>query len=90
MRQVQPKLPENFEDDTWEKLQRAVVAVQTQQPIATSREELYRAVNDLCVHKMGAKLYDRSVALAAVYSDIRFNLDRVPHKALLSMTYLTA
>lgn len=82
-RQVQPKLPENFEDDTWEKLQQAVVAVQTQQPIATSREELYRAVNDLCVHKMGAKLYDRSVvALTVVYSDIRFKLDRVPHKAV--------
>lgn len=40
-------------------LQRAVVAIQTKQPIDTSREELYRAVEDLCVHKMGANLYDR-------------------------------
>lgn len=56
---VQPKLPDNFEDNTWEKLQRAVSAIQKKQPIATSREELYRAVEDLCVHKMGAKLYDR-------------------------------
>ncbi|CAM9253342.1 unnamed protein product [Pylaiella littoralis] len=56
---VQPKLPENFEDSTWEKLQRAVAAIQTKEPTATSREELYRAVEDLCVHKMGAKLYDR-------------------------------
>lgn len=57
--QVQPKLPDNFEDNTWEKLKKAVKAIQTKQPIATSREELYRAVEDLCVHKMGAKLYDR-------------------------------
>lgn len=56
---VQPKLPENFEDTTWEKLQRAIVAVQNKCPIATSREELYRAVEDLCMHKMGGKLYDR-------------------------------
>ncbi|CAN0354362.1 unnamed protein product, partial [Ectocarpus sp. 13 AM-2016] len=56
---VQPKLPEQFEDSTWEMLKRAVVAIQTKQPIDTSREELYRAVEDLCVHKMGANLYDR-------------------------------
>lgn len=61
MPQVQPKLPDNFEDDTWEKLQRAVSAVQRKRPIATSREELYRAVEDLCLHKMGSKLYDRLV-----------------------------
>lgn len=59
MFKVQPKLPENFEDNTWEKLQKAVSAVQGKRPIATSREELYRAVEDLCVHKMGARLYDR-------------------------------
>lgn len=57
--QVQPKLPDHFEDRTWEKLQKAIRAVQQKQPIATSREELYRAVEDLCVHKMGANLYER-------------------------------
>lgn len=60
--QVQPKPPENFEDDTWEKLKKAVAAVEGKRPIATSREELYRAVEDLCVHKMGGKLYNRSDA----------------------------
>ncbi|CAN0039454.1 unnamed protein product [Sphacelaria rigidula] len=64
---VQPKLPDNFEDDTWEKLKRAVGAVQGKRPIATSREELYRAVEDLCVHKMGAKLYDRLRVECAVH-----------------------
>lgn len=56
---MQPKLPENFEDNTWEKLQRAIEAVQNKRPTATSWEELYRAVEDLCVHKMGARLYER-------------------------------
>lgn len=41
-------------------LQRAIVAVQGKQALeGISREELYRAVEDLCVHKMGARLYDR-------------------------------
>jgi len=56
---VQPKLPENFEETTWETLRRAVVAVQSKEAMAISHEELYRAVEDLCVHKMGARLYDR-------------------------------
>lgn len=81
---VQPKLPENFEETTWEKLkvstacsdkyvffslspnvshyiilQRAIVAVQSKEAVSLSHEELYRAVEDLCVHKMGARLYQR-------------------------------
>ncbi len=56
---VQPKLPENFEDTTWETLRRAIVAVQTKEAVAISHEELYRAVEDLCVHKMGGRLYER-------------------------------
>jgi cullin-4 len=39
---VKPKLPENFEEDTWSKLQAAVKAVHNKQPVATSLEELYR------------------------------------------------
>lgn len=36
------------------------MAVQGKEALAgISREELYRAVEDLCVHKMGARLYDR-------------------------------
>src|SRR6056297_66681 len=56
---VQPKQPENFEDATWEVLRQAVVAVQSKTAVAISYEELYRAVENLCVHKMGARLYDR-------------------------------
>jgi cullin-4 len=56
---VQPKLPDDFEDSTWTKLRAAVVAIQNKEPVSTSREELYRAVEDLCAHKMAARLYDR-------------------------------
>lgn len=47
-------------------LQRAIVAVQGKEALeGVSREELYRAVEDLCVHKMGARLYDRLKAECA-------------------------
>ncbi len=56
---AQPKVPEGFEDEMWLKLKAAIIAVNSQQPISTSREELYRAVEDLCVNRCGAKLYTR-------------------------------
>eukprot|EP00741_Cyanophora_paradoxa_P010023 tig00000157_g9709.t1 len=54
---VKPKLPEQFEAETWEKLKGAVAAVHTKQPVSCSLEELYRAVEDLCLHKMAENLY---------------------------------
>ena len=54
-----PKLPSNFEDESWYTLQKAVRAIHRKQPIQTSREELYRTTEDLCIHKMGARLYTR-------------------------------
>ena len=38
-----PKLPENFEADTWAKLQAAVRAVHAKESVAFSYEQLYRA-----------------------------------------------
>jgi hypothetical protein len=38
----QPKLPDNFERDTWAKLQDAVDAVHCKRAVACSLEELYR------------------------------------------------
>ena len=58
-----PKLPENFEDDTWAKLRAATLKVQANEPVSYSQEELYRAVEDLCLHKMGGRLYQRLEAL---------------------------
>ena len=52
-----PKLPDNYCDVTWDKLKAAVIAVQTSQPISTPLMELYQAVENLCSHRMAAKLY---------------------------------
>lgn len=39
---VQPKLPENFENETWEKLKVAVSNVYNKNASVLSKEELYR------------------------------------------------
>jgi len=57
-----PKLPESFEEDTWKKLQLSVRAVHQQQPVDQSFEELYKAVEDLCIHKLGQNLYNKLAA----------------------------
>lgn len=57
-RKIKPDLPENYEVQTWEKLRVAIRAVHTQQPISYSLEELYQAVENMCSHRMAAKLYD--------------------------------
>ena len=57
--QEKPKLPENYEDDSWYKLQMAIDAVAAKQPYIFSREELYGLVENLCIHKMAARLYQR-------------------------------
>jgi cullin-4 len=54
-----PKLPNNFEDITWAKIKEAVTAIHQKQPVSCSLEELYRAVEDLCLHKMAGNLYRR-------------------------------
>jgi cullin-4 len=59
VRTERPKLPESFEEDTWKKLQMSVRAVHQQQPVDQSFEELYKAVEDLCIHKLGQNLYDK-------------------------------
>lgn len=56
---LKPQLPANFEDESWSKLQEAVQAVQVAKPVACSLEELYRAVEDMCLHKLAPKLYDQ-------------------------------
>jgi cullin 4 len=68
---VQPQLPDNFEDSTWEKLRAAVHAVQHSEPVATSKEELYRAVEDLCAHRMAARLYERLSAVCDAHIGAR-------------------
>lgn len=54
-----PKLPENYQQETWERLREAIVAIQTSKSIKSSLEELYQAVENMCSHKMAAQLYDK-------------------------------
>ncbi|KAG9338656.1 hypothetical protein JZ751_025494 [Albula glossodonta] len=52
-----PKLPENYTDETWQKLKEAVEAIQNSTSIKYNLEELYQAVENLCSHKISARLY---------------------------------
>ena len=54
---VKPRLPDNFQSKSVEKLKNAVVAIQTAQAIDASLEELYQAVEALCSHGMGEEVY---------------------------------
>uniref|UniRef100_A0A8C3CED8 Cullin-4B n=1 Tax=Cairina moschata TaxID=8855 RepID=A0A8C3CED8_CAIMO len=52
-----PKLPENYTDETWQKLKEAVEAIQKSTSIKYNLEELYQAVENLCSYKISANLY---------------------------------
>ena len=52
-----PGLPANFEQDTWSMLHDAVDAIHKNEPIHISQEELYKAVNDMCLHKFEKSLF---------------------------------
>jgi cullin-4 len=53
---TQPKIPENFEEELWKQLKDAIHAVHNQK-ISQNYEELYKAVENLCYHKMADSLY---------------------------------
>ncbi|NXF43357.1 CUL4A protein, partial [Oceanites oceanicus] len=52
-----PKLPDNYTQDTWQKLHEAVGAIQSSVSIKYNLEELYQAVENLCSYKVSATLY---------------------------------
>ncbi|XP_077014848.1 cullin-4A isoform X3 [Tamandua tetradactyla] len=52
-----PKLPDNYTQDTWQKLHEAVKAIQSSTSIKYNLEELYQAVENLCSHKVSPTLY---------------------------------
>ncbi|XP_010139394.1 PREDICTED: cullin-4B [Buceros rhinoceros silvestris] len=54
---AKPKLPENYTDETWQKLKEAVEAIQNSTSIKYNLEELYQAVENLCSYKISANLY---------------------------------
>ncbi|KAL1493326.1 hypothetical protein ABEB36_011401 [Hypothenemus hampei] len=55
----EPKLPDDYREQTWKKLKNAVLAIQQSKPNEDSLEELYQAVENLCHHKMAPTLYQR-------------------------------
>mgnify|MGYP006132881853 CR=1 FL=1 len=54
-----PKLPADFEQQTWSRLAAAVHAVHGKQAVALSLEELYRAVQDMCLNSLASTVYER-------------------------------
>ncbi|XP_014681402.1 PREDICTED: cullin-4A-like [Priapulus caudatus] len=54
-----PKLPENYQQQTWDKLKEAVIAIHKSTSIKSSLEELYQAVENMCSHKMAPLLYEQ-------------------------------
>ncbi|KAM7000569.1 cullin-4B isoform 2-T2 [Tautogolabrus adspersus] len=81
-----PKLPENYTQETWQKLKEAVEAIQNSTSIKYNLEELYQAVENLCSHKISAKLYKQ---LRAVCEDhIKAQIDHNLTDALDSVLFL--
>ncbi|XP_048840643.1 cullin-4B isoform X1 [Brienomyrus brachyistius] len=81
-----PKLPENYTDETWQKLKEAVEAVQNSTSIKYNLEELYQAVENLCSHKISPKLYKQ---LRVVCEDhIKAQIHQFREEALDSVLFL--
>lgn len=66
-------MPDNYSENTCEKLQEAVVAIQLSKPIKYSLEELYQAVENMCSHKMDAQLYTKLTELTEAH--VKRNVD---------------
>ncbi|XP_024139562.1 cullin-4B [Oryzias melastigma] len=81
-----PKLPENYTQETWQKLREAVEAIQNSTSIKYNLEELYQAVENLCSHKVSAKLYKQ--LRAACEDHIKAQIDQFREDALDSVLFL--
>ena len=54
-----PKLPDNFNSTTWDKLSRSIKAIHDSEPVSESKETLYNSVKDLCLHKFAEETYKK-------------------------------
>lgn len=52
-----PKLPDNYQEETWSKLKEAIEAIQTSKPIQYSLEDLYKGVENMCMDTMASTVY---------------------------------
>lgn len=84
---VKPMLPDNFQEETWEKLEKAVVAIQTSTPSNYESETLYRAVENMCSHKMDMQLYTKLTALTETH--VKSKIDPFVAEPMDKLVYLT-
>nr|CAG8473107.1 7105_t:CDS:10 [Entrophospora candida] len=56
---VKPSLPSDFEEKTWAKLASAIQAIYSSKSVNDSLEELYKACENLCLHKLSKSLYQK-------------------------------
>jgi len=70
-----PQLPQDFEAQTWQKLKTAVTAVFSNTSVDLSKEELYRAVEDICIHKLAPSIYAQLASQCQEY--VFANVDRL-------------
>ncbi|KAK9722077.1 hypothetical protein K7432_002964 [Basidiobolus ranarum] len=85
---VKPKLPENYEADTWRKLKGAVNAIHESQPVPDSLEELYKACENLCHHKMANSLYRKLKAECETH--VTEELAKLKNNITTNEVFLTA
>lgn len=52
-----PKLPDNYQEETWCKLKEAVEAIQNSKRIQYSLEDLYKGVENMCMDTMASTVY---------------------------------
>uniref|UniRef100_A0A5F8GLE1 Cullin-4B n=1 Tax=Monodelphis domestica TaxID=13616 RepID=A0A5F8GLE1_MONDO len=81
-----PKLPENYTDETWQKLKEAVEAIQKSTSIKYNLEELYQAVENLCSYKISANLYKQLRQICEEH--IRFQIFQFREGSLDSVLFL--
>eukprot|EP00612_Vaucheria_litorea_P006068 CAMPEP_0171468564 /NCGR_PEP_ID=MMETSP0945-20130129/10678_1 /TAXON_ID=109269 /ORGANISM="Vaucheria litorea, Strain CCMP2940" /LENGTH=752 /DNA_ID=CAMNT_0011997369 /DNA_START=98 /DNA_END=2356 /DNA_ORIENTATION=- len=62
-----PQIPVDFEKETFDRLGRAVIAIQKNEAISVSEEELYRLVENSVFHKLAPKLYERLYELCETH-----------------------
>eukprot|EP01080_Neovahlkampfia_damariscottae_P011659 gene11659-4896_t len=56
---VKPKIPETFEEDSWNKLKQSINAIFKKETVSFSQEELYKSVQDLCIHQKSQSLFEK-------------------------------
>ncbi|KXS17899.1 cullin-4A [Gonapodya prolifera JEL478] len=80
-----PKLPDDFEQTSWQKLEKAVRAIQSSQRVQDSLEELYRTVENLCLHKYSETTYTRlSQEMERQIKSVKAKLESFPPSASLA------